>query len=103
MGRRVKKGPPFVMLRNEVLDSPEWHSLTTSEMVAYIHIKRYYNGANNGQIQLHYVSMKKIMAPGTLSKAIKGLEMKGWIVKETPGGMYRYKSLYRMTGKYDRI
>lgn len=103
MGRREKRYRKFVMLGNLVLDSEEFQSLTVSEMVAYIYIKRYYNGFNNGEIQLHYASMKKVMAPGTLSKAIKGLEEKGWINKTQHGGMYRYKSKYKLTGQYDRI
>jgi len=91
------------MLRKELLDSEEWQRLTASEMVAYIFIKRYYNGGNNGEIQVHYASMRKVMAPGTLSRAIKGLQQKGWIEKTVHGGLYRYVSKYKLTGKYDRL
>ena len=103
MGRRVKRYRKFVMLSDEVLDSVEWQDLTSSEMIVYIYIKRYYNGANNGEIQLHYAAMNKIMANDTLSKAIKGLEQKGWIEKTHLGGMFRYQSKYKITGKHDKI
>lgn len=104
MGRRTKKRyPPFVMLERAMLDSPEWKSLTQAEMIAYIYIKKNYNGGNNGKIPLKYVEMKGVCAPATLSKALKGLIKKGWIEKTQHGGLYRYFCLYELTGQFDVI
>jgi len=50
-----------------------------------------------------YLELKDIMAPATLSKALKGLIKKGWIEKTKHGGLFRYFCLYRLTGKYDNI
>ena len=49
------------------------------------------------------LNLKSVMAPATLSKALKGLRNKEWIEKTKHGGMYRYYCLYQLTGKYDCI
>ncbi len=103
MNRRSKRGPPFVMLEKQTLESQEWKKLTRAEMITYIYIKKNYNGGNNGEIPLKYTELKGISAPATISEALKGLTDKGWIEKTRHGGMYRYYCLYKLTGKYDRI
>ena len=107
MGRWRKKQrsrcPPFVMLEKETLRSQQWEELSHSEMITYIYLKKNYNGRNNGEIPLKYSELKAILAPATLSKALKGLEGKGWIEKTQYGGLFRYYCLYKLTGRYDRI
>jgi hypothetical protein len=103
MSRRRRKGPKFVMLERATLRSQEWKSLSHSEMIAYIYVKYNYNGGNNGQIPLTYKELKGVLAPATLSEALKGLITKGWIEKTKHGGLYRYYCHYKLTGKYDRI
>jgi len=103
MSRKRQKGPPFVMLEKATLNSPECKSLTNSEFRVYVYIKKNYNGGNNEQIPLKYSELEDIMAPGTISKALKGLISKGWIEKTEHGGMFRYYCLYDLTGRYDRI
>lgn len=103
MSRRSKKGAPFVMLEKQTLDSSAWRELSHSEMIAYIYLKKNYNGGNNGEIPLKYSEFKGVMAPATLSKALKGLEANQWIEKTQRGGLYRYYCLYKLTGKHDRI
>lgn len=103
MSRKAKRGAPFVMLERQTLVSTEWKNLSHSEMLTYIYLKKNYNGGNNGEIPLKYLELKEILAPATLSKALKGLENKGWIEKTRYGGLYRYYCLYKLTGKYDRI
>lgn len=99
--KKKKFGPPFVMLGRQMLDSDEWKELSKSEMIAYIYLKKNYNGCNNGQIPLRYSWFKGIFAGATLSRALKGLATKGWIEKTTLGGLYRYSCEYKLTGKYD--
>jgi len=103
MSRRRKNSPPFVMLERSVLNSLEWQSLTHSEMIAYIFLKKNYNGSNNGEISLKYTELKKVFSSATLSKALKGLIKKGWIEKTKYGGLYRYYCLYKLTGAFDKI
>jgi DNA-binding MarR family transcriptional regulator len=100
---RKYKSKPFVMLDREMLDSKAWKELTHSEMIAYIYLKKNYNGSNNGQIPLKYSEFNRILAPATISKALKGLENNGWTKKTQHGGMFRYYCLYELTGKYDKL
>jgi len=99
--KKRKSYRPFVMLENATLNSQEWKQLTHSEMVAYVYIKKNFNGGNNGEIPLKYSELKGVMAPATISKALKGLVTKGWIEVTRHGGLYRYFCKYRLTGKYD--
>jgi DNA-binding MarR family transcriptional regulator len=101
--RRHGKGAPFVMLERDTLNSQEWKKLSRPEMITYIYIKKNYNGSNNGEIPLKYTELKGIMAPATISEALKALENKGWIEKTEYGGLHRHYCLYKLTGKYDRI
>ncbi len=103
MNRKTKRGPPFVMLGRETLNSQEWKNLSTSEMITYIYMKKNYNGGNNGEIPLKYLELKGILAPATISKSLKGLITKEWIEKTKHGGLFRYYCLYKLTGKHDRI
>ena len=89
------------MLDRSMLDSPEWRTLSPAEMLTYVYLKKNYNGRNNGQIPLRYSWLKDIFAAATLSKALKGLEAKGWIEKTKLGGLYRYSCEYKLTGKCD--
>jgi len=91
------------MMDREVLKSDEWKKLSHSEMITYIYIKNNFKGWNNGEIPLKYSELKEIFSPATLSKALKGLESKGWIERTQYGGMFRFYCLYKLTGKHDII
>ena len=93
----------FVLLERQTLLSAQWKQLSHSEMIAYIYLKNNFNGSNNEQIPLKYSELKGVMAPATLSNALKGLQSKGWILKTKHGGMFRYFCLYKLTGQYDCI
>ena len=104
MSRRQKnKHRRFVMLERQTLTSIVWKALSHTEMLAYVYIKNNFNGGNNGTIPLKYVELKGVMAPATLSKALKGLQSKGWIEKTQHGGLFRYYCLYKLTGIHDSI
>ena len=103
MPPKKNKHRRFVLLERQTLMSASWRNLTHVEMIAYIYIKNNFNGNNNGQIPLKYSELKGVMAPATLSTALKGLQSKGWIEKTQHGGMFRYYCLYKMTGLYDAI
>ena len=103
MRPKKNKHRRFVLLERNTLMSPQWKDLTHTEMLAYIYVKNNYNGSNNEQIPLKYSELKGVMAPATLSKALKGLQSKGWIEKTKHGGLYRYFCLYKLTGQHDSI
>ena len=101
MSRHKRHSRPFVMLDRAMLNSAEWKALSHSEMIVYTYIKRNFNGSNNGEIPLKYTELKGIMAPATISKALKGLEANDWIEKTQYGGLHRYYCKYKLTGRYD--
>ncbi len=107
MGRRKKKGASFVMLDRRLLfNEPAWRALSAPAKLVYIYLKGHFNGSNNGEIQLHYSTLKGIKgisSSGTVAKALKELEKGGWVEKTTRGGLYRHVSLYRLTEKYDSL
>lgn len=49
-----KKNPPFVMITNQVLDSPAWRAMSHGARSLYLALKRRYshNFHNNGKIYL---------------------------------------------------
>lgn len=103
MGRKQNRYPPFVMMERPTLESAEWKQLSHSEMISYLYIKKNFNGRNNGKIPMKYLETKDIFAPATFAKALKGLVRKGWVEKTDYGGLHRHYSLFKLTGKYDKI
>jgi hypothetical protein len=99
-----ERSKSFVMLPRDMLYRQEWRKLSTAAKLYYIHLKAKYTGSNNGEIVLSYSELKGIKglsSSGTISKAIKELEKKGWIRIRTLGGMYRHSNKYELTGTYD--
>lgn len=101
--RKKQKHRRFVLLEAQTLDRAEWRSLSFTEMISYIYLKKNHNGINNGSIPFKYHELKDLMSSATISKALKGLIEKGWVEKTQHGGLYRYFCLYKLTGKYDTI
>lgn len=103
--RRKKIHEPFVMIgRGMLLRCKEWKELSAAAKIFYVYLKAKFNGANNGEIRLYYSELKEVKglsSPSTVSKAIKELEVKGWIRREKRGGLFRYNNDYSLTGKFD--
>lgn len=91
-------------LPREMLKSKEWRlDLGPFDREVYIQIKRNFNGFNNGEIRLYYSQLSDFMAHGTIAKAFKSLEEKGWIERKRIGtGKHRWVCDIKLTGKYDR-
>ena len=47
-----RKDPNFIMLRHDMIDSAAWRSMPAHAQALWIHIRRRYNGYNNGEIPL---------------------------------------------------
>ena len=89
---------PFVGLRKDILKSPHFRSLTSTETKVFLHLYGEYNGSNNGYLALPYnrADEELNISRQLLSKTLKGLEGKGWIEKSRQGGKGRL-SYYAVT------
>ncbi len=87
-----------IFLPREMLDSPEWDSLTAHEMKMVMHMACDYTGDNNGSISCTWSRMSKRgwRSRQTLDNVIAGLLEKGFIVR-TRRGARRVCSLYALT------
>jgi hypothetical protein len=63
------KGPPFVMVTNQVLDAPAWRAMSMGARNLYIALKRRYwpNKKNNGRIYLSHRQCWAVRARTKLS------------------------------------
>jgi len=102
--KRKGGGLQHVGLERRVLNEGHWQGLSAAAKIFYIHLKGRYNGSNNGKIKLTYRSMKAVngcSSRPTISRAVKELELKGWIKISKKGGLYRYDNLYKLTFEHD--
>jgi len=99
---KKKKINHFAPIFSSVLYSEKWKELTRSERELYIYLKVGDNGSNNGEITLPYSNLKGIMNSATMSKALRGLIYKDWIVKAHSGGLYEKASKYKITYLHDK-
>jgi hypothetical protein len=85
-----KKNPPFVMITNQVLDSPAWHAMSHGARSLYLALKRRYshNFHNNGKIYLSTRMARKELGRSGLSEIgrwFQELQYYGFIVMMKPG------------------
>lgn len=52
MKSKGRNGGTFVMLTHSMIDSPAWKSLPAPAQALWLHIRRRFNGNNNGEIPL---------------------------------------------------
>jgi hypothetical protein len=84
------KYPPFVMVTNQVLDSPAWRAMSHGARSLYIALKRRYsqNSHNNGKIYLSTRVARKELGRSGLSEIgrwFQELQYYGFIVMMKPG------------------
>ena len=97
-------GLQHVGLERRLVNGLRWQELTAPEKLLYIRLKANHDGSNNGRIRLSYRSMeheKGCSSSTAISKAIKGLQKKGWIKVRESGGLYRHDNFYELTFKWD--
>ena len=82
--KRRKSGDrrAHVQIHHALMDEPAFRALSATAQALYVHLKRYFNGQNNGEI---YLSVRKAAAllnvsKNTASKHFRELEDKGFIV-----------------------
>lgn len=83
------RGPPFVMVTNQVLDAPAWRAMSMGARSLYIALKRRYwpNKKNNGRIYLSQRQATKELRAGMsqIVRWFRELQYYGFIVMITPG------------------
>jgi len=92
------------MLPIEMLNSPEWKALSPAAKLVYVYFKKNFNIDKNGKIRLYHSELRGVRGltnSRTRCRAFKELEQKGWIIRTTCGGLYRYFNDYTITGKFD--
>jgi len=102
--KRKGGGLQHVGLERRALNEDPWQGLSGAAKIFYLHLKGRYNGSNNGNIRLPYSAMKNVKGcccRYAISKSIKELETKGWIIRKKKGGLYRYDNLFKLTFKFD--
>ncbi|WP_273454942.1 hypothetical protein [Nevskia ramosa] len=95
-GRRTTA--PFLSLPSNILQSEEWAALTSFEVKMLVDLGAQYNGSNNGDLCAPWALMKARgwRSPGTLSKALRGLQAAGFIELTRQGGLHQC-SLYALS------
>jgi hypothetical protein len=83
------KNPPFVMVTNQVLDSPAWCAMSTGARCLYIALKRRCppNRYNNGRIRLSQREVQKQLGAGftQIARWFRELQHYGFIVMTEAG------------------
>jgi hypothetical protein len=86
---KKNKNPPFVMVTNQVLDSPAWRAMSHGARSLYVALKRRYspNGRNNGRIRLSQREAREQLGAGftQITRWFAELQHYGFIVMVEPG------------------
>ena len=101
-----KTDKPYVIFQRQLCHRKAWKGLAAASKVFYMCAKGRYRPWNNGKIELPYRDMKGVKGCSSrdaVSKAIKELEAKEWVVRTKIGGMYRFNNLYKLTFNVDLI
>jgi len=88
----------FVMLRHDVMRHENFKTLSGNATKLLIDLLSQFNGKNNGDFCATWSLMKKRgwRSKGTLSRALKELLQRGWIIK-TRQGWQNHSGLYAVT------
>jgi hypothetical protein len=87
----------YSAIPHAILDDPDFLSLNWSSQCLLIHMTRFYNGFNNGDLSIPISIMKKRgWTRGTLERSKKDLLNNNWILV-TRQGFKKTCSLYALT------
>ncbi|HEY8596440.1 MAG TPA: helix-turn-helix domain-containing protein [Devosiaceae bacterium] len=89
--KRRQKSRRFVALDAWLMETAAWQSLSPTERVIYVELKRRYNGSNNGYIALSVRDAASAVnvSKTTAGRALKVLEERGFIAITTQSGFNR--------------
>lgn len=85
---RSKRGPPFVRLNHEVIDSPGYRALRPVARAALVEIARLYKGTNNGALPVSHRWLAERLGSDkkTAGSALRELEACGLVGCVRPSG-----------------
>ena len=98
--RKKQKARNFIMVFKEMLEDPEWRSLSSSAKVVWLYLRAKFNYRNLGEVSLTYSEMEGVMSSRTFSRSKDELEEKGWIEKKKQGGLYGGVCTYAFKGRF---
>lgn len=92
----------FVMLEHWLMDMAAWRDLDPVARCAYIEVKRFYNGINNGRIfvGVRDLAEKLGVSKNTAARALASLQSHGFLVVMEKGSFtrkIRHSTQYRIT------
>jgi hypothetical protein len=96
-----KEEGTFIMVRKDILNHPNYHSLSHRAARLLWDIYEQYNGHNNGDFCATYSVFKQKgwNSNDQFRKALDELKKKGWIVITRYGGLNMGPNLYAVTWK----
>lgn len=102
VGGAPRKDGAHIRLYHSLMDSHAWHSLSPTDVVVFLAMRRQLNGGNNGNIEATLSTMKHwgIKSHTTLAKCLRTLAAVGLIENLRPGRMThggKVASLFRFT------
>jgi hypothetical protein len=100
MIKKRKKGPPFVRIFHELIDSKAWKELSCYARAVYIEIYRKYNGSNNDNLSYTYREASKIMHRLTFTKALRELVNNGLIDIIRSGGLHKKCNIFGLSDRW---
>jgi len=110
-----RKKSPFVLIKIQMLRSPEFRQLSLSAQMLWIYLRAQYNPLNPDcinpatrlyQVYLSYSELKNIngfRSSATISKAFTELILNDWIEVAERGGLYAGRSSYYFKGPYSQF
>jgi len=110
-----RKKSPFVLIKIQMLRSPEFRQLSPIAQLLWIYLRANYNPLNpecvnratgRDQVYASYSELKTIHgfhSSATISKAFSELLNNGWIEVAEKGGLYAGRSAYYFSGPYGQF
>jgi len=95
---RSKTGKPFIKIYKNMLRSPIYHSLKGNSVKLLFDVASEYNGSNNGDlcVTLSVMKAKGWNSNDKMTRALKELLAKGFLIKTRQGGLNMGCSLYAL-------
>ena len=95
-----KKKRHFVALDFDLLESKSWRELKPHACLAYVYIKKKFNGKNSDNLSYTYGEASKIMQRNTYSKVINQLVDHGLIDVVRSGGLYNRCNIFALSERW---
>ncbi|MDE2115802.1 MAG: hypothetical protein KGJ29_13145, partial [Hyphomicrobiales bacterium] len=99
-GRSKNPEGAYTLFPHKFIESEAFRSLSGAALKVFLELCSKFKGANNGNLSLSLTSATKALGMGkaTLSRSLKELQEKGFIVRVQPGNWHGHQvALYALT------